>query len=52
MRNRYGKSLQNGNGKNSEPEKLAHKICAKNAQNCSKNIKNAKNCTQKKAKPF
>ena len=30
-----------------EPEKLAHKICAKKAQNCAKIIENGKNCTTK-----
>ena len=30
-----------------EFEKLAHKICAKNAQNRAKNCKNDKNCTKK-----
>ena len=32
--------------KNFEREKLAHKICAKNAQNRAKNSKNDKNCTK------
>ena len=36
---------------NFEPEKLAHKICAKNAHNRAKTSKNAKKCT-KKAKTF
>ena len=36
---------------NFESEKLAHKILAKNAQNCAKMRKNAKNCT-KKGKTF
>ena len=37
--NRYGKSFV--------PDKLAHKICAKNAQNHAKISKYAKNCTKK-----
>ena len=32
---------------NFEPEKLAHKICAKNAHNRAKISKNDKNCTTK-----
>ena len=32
---------------NFKPEKLTHKICAKNVKNCAKRSKNAKNCKTK-----